>query len=150
MHDAPAVTYPVGRSSVQGLLVLLLWFAGVAATLAWAMAAQDARPALWAVGACGLCGAAAGWAWAHARPGELRWESGDWQLSRGRRTQGGEAVVAMDLQASLLVRWHSSQGNDWLWLERRAAPQHWDGLRRAVYSRARVDAPPPSTGAATP
>ena len=56
MHNAPAVTYPVGRSSIQGALGLVLWLLGVAATTAWALTSPDAR--LVSAAAC-LCTAAA-------------------------------------------------------------------------------------------
>lgn len=59
-------------------------------------------------------------------------------------------MVALDLQGCVLLRWRAGRGAvGWLWLDRASAPARWDDLRRAVYSRAIVDAPP-SSRAATP
>jgi len=149
MHNAPAVTYPVGRSSIQGVLGLVLWLAGAAATTAWAVTTPHALLA--AAAAC-VCIAVAGLAavsWWRSPTGELHWSCDGWQLDLQGQPLCGEPVVALDLQASLLLRWRASPGaGGWLWLDRASAPGRWDDLRRAVYSRAIADAPPSSRAAA--
>jgi len=150
MHNAPAVTYPVGRSSIQGALGLVLWLLGVAATTAWALTSPDAR--LVSAAAC-LCTAAAvlaGVAWWRTGAGEVQWNGDGWQLHSWGQSHDGKPMVVLDLQASVLLHWHATRGaGGWLWLDRSSAPARWDDLRRAVYSRAIVDAPP-SSRAATP
>jgi toxin CptA len=43
----------------------------------------------------------------------------------------------LDTQSLLLVRLDEpTQRARWLWLERRARPERWQDLRRAIYSRA--------------
>ena len=149
MHNAPAVTYPVGRSSIQGALGLVLWLLGLAATTAWALTWPDARLVAAAAILCAAAAALAAVAWWRTEAGDLQWDGDDWQLHLRGRADGGNPVVALDLQGSLLLRWKAAGSGGWLWLDRASAPARWDDLRRAVYSRAIVDAPP-SSRAATP
>jgi toxin CptA len=53
----------------------------------------------------------------------------------------GRVQVSLDLQQCVLLRWSAGRTPHWLWLERRQRPERWDDLRRAVYSRARMEAP---------
>ncbi|HEY0202238.1 MAG TPA: hypothetical protein VGC24_11145, partial [Burkholderiaceae bacterium] len=50
----------------------------------------------------------------------------------------------LDLQSRLLLALYARPGGRghciWLWLEHRTNPLRWQDLRRALYSRARVDA----------
>ena len=142
MHNAPSVAYPVGRPLLVVLLAGSLWLAGLAVTLAWWATAD---PAGWRQVAAGLAlVGSGGWAlasWLRSPAGELRWDGLEWSGPRG-----GNALaldVALDLQQVLLVRFPASGSPGWLWLERRRCPQRWPDLRRAVYSRARPQAPPP-------
>jgi hypothetical protein len=149
MHNAPAVTYPVGRSSIQGALGLALWLLGLAATIAWAWTRPDVRFVAAAASLCAGAAALAASAWWRTEAGTLQWDGDDWQLHLRGRADAGNPAVALDLQGSLLLRWRAARACRWLWLDRASAPARWDDLRRAVYSRAIVDAPP-SSGAATP
>lgn len=149
MHNAPAVTYPVGRSSIQGALGLVLWLAGAAATTGWAMTSPDARLVAVAASLCLAVAVTATASWWRTGTGELQWGVDGWQLHLRGRARGGEPVVALDLQGSLLLRWRAARGaGGWLWLDSASAPARWDDLRRAVYSRAIADTPPPSRAAA--
>ena len=145
MHHAPAVTYPVGRSCIWAVLGAALWLAGLSAVLAWAPAGGDPRAMAAALGLCGVTGVVALAGWWRSAGGELAWQPDGWRLHRSAVSCHGTPQVVMDLQASLLLRWHSAQGHDWLWLDRRTAPRQWDALRRAVYSRAIADAPSAGT-----
>lgn len=149
MHNAPAVTYPVGRSSIQGALGLMLWLAGAAATTAWAMTSPDARLVALAASLCLAVAVLAAASWWRTATGELQWGAGGWQLHLQGLSHDGEPVVALDLQGSLLLRWRAARGaGGWLWLDRISAPGRWDDLRRAVYSRAIADTPQSSRAAA--
>lgn len=150
MHNAPAVTYPVGRSSIQGLLGLMIWLLGVAAILAWAAASPSAGRLAVASGLSVVVAALAAIAWWRTPAGELQWNAQAWQLHLRGACTIGQPLVVLDLQRSLLLRWRPDGGaGGWLWVDRSSVPMRWDDLRRAVYSRAIVDAPPPSR-AATP
>lgn len=140
MHDAPAVTYPVGRSSFQGLLILSIWLLGAMAVAAWLYTAPSAGRAVLAMGLSLATGCLALVAWWDTPQGALQWQSGEWLLDRGGHARVGQPDVVMDLQGQLLLIWQPDQGTPaWLWLERGRQPAQWDDLRRAVHARARRD-----------
>ena len=142
MHSAPAVSYPVGRSRLAGALLLLIWLTALAATGLWWAQVQVAG---WRWGAAVLLlactGAFAAWHWWHAPVGTLAWDGESWNWSAKGRVEAGEPDVRLDLQHWLLLRWRGGQGGCWLWLERAPLAERWEDLRRAVYSRARPQAP---------
>jgi toxin CptA len=138
MHNAPSVSYPVGRCRFAAALGALAWLAGGAGLGMWSAQAQAPG---WQLGsACAVwlgCGAAAALAWLRSPAGILAWDGREW--SWDGTPVDGQPAAALDLQAWLLLR---VQGQPrWLWLERAVAPQHWDALRRAVYSPATTAAP---------
>jgi hypothetical protein len=70
-------------------------------------------------------------------PGELCWDGQYWLLDGGGERGGALASIHLDLQSLMLVRLApAGGGTQWLWLERRAAPERWRDLRRALYARA--------------
>ena len=144
MHAAPSVSYPVGRSRFAAGLLSLLWLAGLAAVVAWTLSEPAAGwrqgLALVLVLACGLFALAA---WRRSPAGTLAWDGGAWNFAERGQRPGGRIELRIDLQARLLLAWVPAQGRTrHLWLERNAAPERWDALRRAVYSRANNDAAP--------
>ncbi len=145
MHSAPSVSYPAGRSHLAAALLLLAWLAGVAATAAWWFRSQ---PHLWWQAGPWLVVAAAGafaaWKWWHGARGILAWDADGWSWSGQGGQQAGTLEVSLDLQHWLLLRWSDPNGLQWLWLERAGRAESWDDLRRAVYSRARIEALPES------
>ena len=149
MHNAPSVTYPVGRPRFAGLLAAGLWLAAAASTLLWVQQA-DALGWRQAVAAAALLGIGAGalLSWLHAPQGELHWDGTAWTGPSGAAADALD--VTLDLQGVLLVRWPAARSVRWLWLERSRCPHRWLELRRAVYSRARPPALPPAPPVATP
>lgn len=150
MHDAPSVSYPVGRPLFAGLLAGILGSAGAAATLLWAFEADTPgwRHALAALAVL-VTGAFALLSWLRSPSGDLHWDGAGWTVSDC--VGAGSVEVALDLQQRLLVHWQGQGFSRWLWLERQRCPQRWPDLRRAVYSRARPQALPPARPpAATP
>lgn len=138
MQDAPSVTCPVGRSVFGGALMAAVWLAGVAAALLW-----SAQPALaaWrlalAWSAVAVVGVLALRSWLGASEGVLAWDGAAWSWSEGARpAASGQLELSLDLQHTMLVRWHDGGVRRWLWLERRCCPERWNDVRRAVYSRA--------------
>lgn len=139
MHNAPSVSYPVGRPRVAAALAAGLWLLGAGVTALWL---QQADAPGWRQGVAATALAAIGaWAlrsWLRSPSGELHWDGAGWTGLAG--SAGGALDVALDLQQVLLVRWQAPASRRWLWLERSRCPQRWPDLRRAVYSRARPQA----------
>ena len=138
-HNAPSVVYPLGRSRLQGLLLLGFWFVGAAVVGRWLALSQAFG---WQQGlGLLLLGAAsfAAWAgWKNSAVGRLAWDGQVWRWeSRGYQAGSAEHIVsvAFDGQALLLLRIDNpDQARLWLWAERRMCPERWMDLRRAVYS----------------
>jgi len=143
MHSAPSVSYPAGRSRFAAALLLVAWLLGGAATATWWLHSQSPG---WRLSAACLvlvaAGAFAAWNWWHFEPGILAWDGEAWSWSDGRGAHTGTIEVTLDLQHCVLLRWTSENGSRWFWLERAGSAQRWDDLRRAVYSRARLEALP--------
>ncbi|WP_156385624.1 hypothetical protein [Ramlibacter sp. Leaf400] len=144
MHGAPSVSYPVGRSSLVGALLLATWSLGLLAGLAFAAGGASAARVGAALAACLAAGAwAAGW-WRAQPAGLLAWDAAAWSWSAGGpAVESGSVQVVLDLQSLLLLRWRSPGRTRWLWVERARLPSRWDALRRAVYSRATHPEAPP-------
>ena len=143
MHNAPSVSYPVGRSLLAGGIVAALWLLGVLVTAQWMLQSQVSgwRPVL-AVAVLALGAAAAGWNWWIMPRGTLAWDRQSWTWTAAGVTDLGAVEVCLDLQQCLLLHFRSQPASRWLWLERSHCVGRWDDLRRAVYSRARPQTPP--------
>jgi hypothetical protein len=158
MHNAPAVTYPAGRSFFAFAAMLAIWFLAAAGVALWSVQVQWTllRMAL-AFAVLAATAAIALRSWLRTPAGTLSWDGLGWTWT-GAKAEGdaGTPEVALDAQRLLLLRWWGSARHarhaQWLWLERSARPALWDDLRRAVYSRARPGALPgaPSSGEAKP
>jgi toxin CptA len=152
MHSAPSVSYPAGRSRFAAALLLLAWLLGGAVTALWWLQSQTPG---WRLGAQWLVLTAAGvfaaLKWWHSEPGILAWDGEVWSWSDERGDHTGMIEVTLDFQHRVLLRWTSDNGSRWFWLERAGSKERWGDLRRAVYSRARLELLPDSrTPAAKP
>jgi hypothetical protein len=138
MHNAPAVSYPVGRSSFAGRVMLLVWIIAAAGLAAWRMQVQASFVAVLVAGTVFVAsGAFALRAWLRSPPGTLSWDGLAWTWSIASCAHSGTPQVALDAQRVMLLRWLGGSGRpQWLWLEKASRPTHWDDFRRAVYSRA--------------
>jgi toxin CptA len=136
MHNAPSVSYPVGRSRLAPRLLLGVWAVGAAGVAAWSWQFSGApwRTGL-IVAALLLAGMAA---WRAARLGEgaqLLWDGQHWTCSGSVQRAGAQAFVHLDLQSLMLVRLCApGRGAAWLWLERGAHPSRWLDIRRALHA----------------
>jgi hypothetical protein len=143
MHSAPSVSYPLGRSRFAAALLLLAFVLGGAVTASWSFQSQSPG---WRTGVACLALAAAGgfaaWHWWHGAGGTLAWDGQTWTWSGEQLAQTGALEVCVDLQDWLLLRWTSGGDSHWFWLDRARRAERWDDLRRAVYSRARIEALP--------
>lgn len=162
MHNAPSVTYPVGRSRFLGAWLVLLWLAGAGVAGLWwrSPGGHGWRLAL-VLAALALAAALAGRLWRSLGAQDLCWNGSTWQLqARGTAAPAhevqGSLRVHLDLQRRLLLCLQAApaQGRasrHWLWAEAAADPARWHALRCAVYSRAMTDPRTgPEAGAAPP
>ena len=143
MHNAPSVTYPVGRSLLAGGLGGVLWLLGVVVTVQWI---RQSPVSGWrlvaAVMVPALAALAAGWNWWIMPRGTLAWDGQSWTWTGAAGVDVGAVDVCLDLQHFLLLHFRSHPTSHWLWLERNRSAARWDDLRRAVYSRARPQTMP--------
>ncbi|MDB5894040.1 MAG: hypothetical protein JWQ88_1571 [Rhodoferax sp.] len=162
MHNAPSVSYPVGRSRFFGLMLGVLWLAGAALVVAWCwdQAIPGWRQAT-ALASLPISAACARHSWRAMCPGILRWDGQVWLWRPSSLGEGADAEPVtlhahLDLQRHLLVSLRQSSGQvAWCWLESVQMPLRWADLRRAVYSPARPqavldDAPEPPVKPAAP
>ncbi len=136
MHSAPAVSFPVGRSSIRALIYLLpaLLAATVCGAWAWQSASVDVVRILVLL-LTGLVLALALRSALHPPQGWLVWDGQSWRWETAAGAQVGAVHARLDGQKHLLLEFHPAQGRRiWLWLERGTAPLAWDDLRRAVYA----------------
>jgi toxin CptA len=157
MHNAPAVSYPVGRSHFQGGLLLAAGLAGLASCVAWALA--DARLGLrqiLALSLWALVSVNAFWHWRQTPTGVLHWDGQVWRLELTPPVANlpldasSRLSVQLDFQSVILARLGVEGGGDhWLWLQAQADPSRWRALRRAAHGRVAA-ASSPSGAAAQP
>lgn len=148
MHNAPPVVYPLGRSRFQGWLVLVVWLAGLLVWMLWFVATRQPD---WRMGlvfaAVLVAGVAAYKGWKNTPTGQLAWDGEIWRWeSMGYQTGIApyELSVIADMQHVLLLRLENqARARLWLWAERKALPERWLDLRRAVYSPHRSQATSP-------
>jgi hypothetical protein len=142
MHNAPAVSFPVGRSRFQVQILAALAFLGFLAAVVWTAKAQapDWRQWLMLSGAA-LTGLGAFWQWHHAPTGQVAWSGSSWHWAESSDAVEARVVVVIDLQrAMLLILGVGGNARKvWLWVERDASPARWLALRRAVYQHPRVE-----------
>jgi toxin CptA len=141
MHSAPSVNFPVGRSRNAERLLFGLWAVGVccAATACWRFDGVDD----WRQGVLMLSVAATGvfiWIQGVRKAGvaaNLNFDGQHWSLREPSAASGtARASVALDLQSLMLIRLTiPGRAQRWIWLERRAMPERWRDVRRALYSR---------------
>lgn len=138
MYNAPAVTYPVGRSRFQtGLTLAVVLSGGLVQVVWWQLsAAHGVGPLLglllWLV--------TGNWAlWHLRRPalGQLVWDGQSWLWCSGMTRQVVEPQVIIDAQHSLLLCLHPESGAArWVWPAHQAQPARWLALRRALFNPA--------------
>ena len=141
MHNAPSVSYPVGRCVFQRWLYVGFTVSTSAVLWTWALH-QGLTPAWYASTAFAAAGGFLGWETLRMRA-MLTWDGQVWCLHD--QNSGGEDVlgvvhVTLDVQTALLLRWQPASDTlnakpQWLWLGARTAGNDWQNLRCAVYQR---------------
>jgi hypothetical protein len=144
MHNAPAVSYPVGRSRFQGWLLSVLSLLGLVATIVWFTQADAVGWRQWLM----LLGATltllgAWWQWQHAVTGQLAWDGVVWTWSEAQANLLVQLTLT-DVQRAMLLLLSGAQDNSrrWIWVDRDASLTRWLPLRRAVHQHPRFDADP--------
>lgn len=136
MHSAPAVSYPVGRSTMRTLMYVLPALLAALGCGAWAW--QSASPDIVRIPVLllgGLVLAQAVRAALQPPQGQLIWDGQSWRWDTVAGTELGSVHARLDGQQRLLLEFRPLQGRAiWLWLECGEAPLIWSDLRRAVYA----------------
>jgi toxin CptA len=150
MHNAPTVSYPVGRSHFQAGLLAFLIFMGFSVDLVWSVEAVWG----WRQGLVGLAlvlsAVLAYQEWQRTPQGTLDWNGDIWHFSVGQHTVAGRVAVHLDFQFVVLLSLEPTKGPRlWLWAERSRETFQWVALRRAVFSRS-VDSPVQTPDEASP
>ena len=141
MHNAPSVSYPVGRCAFQRQLYLLLMLATLAVLGAWALN-QGITRVWWAAVWLAMFGSVLG-AFSLRYVATLSWSGQHWCLhdQSGKKPDVlGEVEVILDTQKTLLLRWQPTSDKlptsfVWLWLGAELPSSRWQELRCAVYQR---------------
>ena len=141
MHNAPSVSYPVGRCAFQRWLYVFLMVLTLAVLLAWVL--SQGLTFVWCAAAIAAAlGAFLGWR-ALGQTATLTWDGQVWCLhdqDLGHEDALGEVHVAVDVQKALLLRWLPASDTlnmkpQWLWVGSQSADNCWQDLRCAVYQR---------------
>ena len=135
MRSAPAVQFPLGRSSwgvaFSGLPALLGVLVAAAGGLLGMSLSQSSGVMLLAC----LCGLAA-WRWGGwNRTGHLSWNGREWLWeTRAVVTPLTRLQARLDGQHFLLLEAQNLSGHRlWFWPERSMVPALWHGMRQAVF-----------------
>ncbi|PKO61055.1 MAG: hypothetical protein CVU24_10345 [Betaproteobacteria bacterium HGW-Betaproteobacteria-18] len=136
MYNAPAVSYPVGRSHFQVFLTLAVVLAGAVAQTTWWL--LSAGHGVGHVLGCLLWLAISGWAvWygLHTPQAQLVWDGQCWMWRSGTASQVVVAQVILDGQHNLLLCLQPQSGAAWwVWPAQQTQPERWLALRRALFS----------------
>ena len=135
-NNAPAVRYPVGRSSFQGYFLLVFAVTGVMVGGLWihAVPTLGSAHSLYFAVLIGVV-ALAGHAWRETEAGELAWGGESWVWATTHHATTGSMAVHLDVQFLMVLTLKDDRGRFvWLWAERAADPAGWRALRRALYA----------------
>ncbi|MDO8699472.1 MAG: hypothetical protein Q7J75_03495 [Rhodoferax sp.] len=137
MRNAPAVSYPVGRSSFQAWLILGMGLSAAVVGLLWQ---QQTGLAGWRwhlfVLTSLLTFAFTAGLWWRMPKGCLIWDGQNWCWTRPGMSIAGTLAVHLDFQGLMVLSLRTSDRHSlWLWPQRSAQPELWQALRRAVFAR---------------
>ncbi len=136
MNSAPAVQYPVGRSTFQGYFLLAISVIGCLTGVMWLrtdVSIGGPQIAFFIVLVSVL--SLAGHAWYQTEVGLLSWGGESWTWSKGLQSTNGRLAVHFDVQVLMILALQPEKGRPmWLWAERASDPVRWRALRRAVYA----------------
>lgn len=141
--DAPAVSYPVGRSRLLAGLLGTAWLTGLGAVVFAAFSGSkhtnQALTAIVLIASVSLAGIAAIAFWRQQGRRRLVWDGERWLILDGVGPSRGDEArvhVRLDLQRVMLLC-HEDPAHRrriWLWAEASHDPARWHLLRCALYS----------------
>ncbi|MDD2917468.1 hypothetical protein [Rhodoferax sp.] len=136
MYNAPAVTYPVGRSRFQtGLTMAIVLAGGVAQAAWWLLSTAHSAGHLLGLSLWLVAGSWALWCLSQTVLAQLVWDGRDWSWCSGKTHQVVVPQVIVDTQHSLLLCLHPATGaTKWAWPAQQAQPERWLALRRALFN----------------
>ena len=135
-NNAPAVRYPVGRSSFQGYFLLVSAVTGLLVGGLWIHAVTTFGSAQFLFfAALAVVLALACHAWRNTETGQLAWGGESWVWTTAHHATTGSMAVHLDVQSLMVLTLKDDQGRSvWLWVERASNPIDWRALRRAIYA----------------
>jgi hypothetical protein len=135
VHAAPPVRVSLGRSVGWIMFVAVCVGAAVANLAAWVLLRNEAL--LGVAPVLGLLAAAAtAWWLQRGETADLQWDGSEWQW----KGASGQAHVALDLDAWMLLRFDSVEGKRcWIAASRKSSVGPWPALRAALYARRPAD-----------
>jgi hypothetical protein len=147
MRSAPGIVYPLGRFSWSWVCGLPLWcLAAVVNAVLYAQSALAASHAAFSAAVLLILLITSLREFRGSLlSAQLQWNGEQWHVEH--EFQGiavlplTSVVVVLDLQQALLLRLDGADADvsgrlqQWVWLYKGFAPEHWHGLRCAVYSR---------------
>jgi len=144
MHNAPSVSYPVGRCAFQRCLYVIFVVCTSAVLFVWAL--NQSMHWVWAAAVVATGCASIMGARALNQTGTLTWDGQVWcwhDQACAQEDALGEIQPILDLQKTLLLRWQPASDtlhgkSAWLWLGAEQSSTRWQDLRRAVYQRADI------------
>ena len=141
MHKAPTVDYPVGRSRLQALALLVTGLGVAGVDVSWFCQAEVVGLRHWLGLAVSLAAAMVMLrSWGASPSGILLWDGRSWWWETSGIRVSGSVGVLLDFQGAMLLRFADAAGSPrWLWLEKVAAQTLWGALRRAVHARAQTE-----------
>ena len=146
LHNAPRVSYPVGRSSFYAGLLGTVWLTGVALVLVWAVQSDGLNLRHVAISLLLFAlGSFAAWSWHQSVQGVLIWDGQCWAWISLQATEPIPVALEchLDLQVRVLLYVRALDGSlgHWVWWERHQNPVRWMDARRALFSHVRRPAP---------
>jgi hypothetical protein len=136
MRNAPAVSYPVGRSYFEGVLLTCMAVLITLVLGAWTWLSQTL--VAWHIAGSVLgCGAVFGavWSWQRTPSGILAWDGTCWTWTSRGVSQVVVIIVLLDFQKFLVLTLRTSGGAKfWIWPQRQAFHERWLAFRRAVFN----------------
>jgi hypothetical protein len=137
MYNAPAVSYPVGRSHFKRLITWALLLLALSMLGFWC---QQAPRLSWpqglGLGVWLLAVVLALHDASHPPQGHLSWDEREWQWAFAGQSWTVAVRPQLDGQRWILLALSGAPtGSDWLWVERAHDPMHWDALRRALWAQ---------------
>jgi hypothetical protein len=140
MHNAPAVSYPVGRSRFQNWLFVAVSVLGLVGALTWFTQVEVPGWPQWAMLLGTVVTGVGAWRqWRYPVTGQLAWDGVSWIWTDSKSSVPKQMAVVIHVQSAMLLclRQADQTRRMWIWVDRDASPTRWLALRRAVHQRPR-------------